>query len=238
MSISVKLSVGSVNTTPYLSISTICHLGPFCIQGWYHCDSLSFTELEPPSREFLAASSDGLYASVKTEKAKKMTAQLLFYQNAAPVSSERHVNTCVKSGTDFGFARKVNSVQLVAPEYADAAAEFPIVFAGEGQNILPTVILGSFGSENLFVGADGQWAGRYIPSFIRGYPFVFSHQVEQGQLVLHVDETFDGVNDNGVADAKISRLRRYSNWSASKIVLAAVIGCRPFCPEPSMQTHT
>ncbi len=34
-----------------------------------------------------------------------MTAQLLIYEQAVPVSVERHGDLSVKSGTDFGFAR-------------------------------------------------------------------------------------------------------------------------------------
>ena len=126
-----------------------------------------------------------------------MSTQLLFYKNAVPVSSEKHANTCVKSGSDFSFAKKVNSVPLVASEFAEAGAEFPIVFAGEGENIVPTAVLGAMGSENAYILEDGTWSARYVPSFIRRYPFVFSHQTAEGQLILHVDETFEGVNTDG-----------------------------------------
>ena len=123
-----------------------------------------------------------------------MSTQLLFYDNPMPVSSDRHKQTSVKSGEDFSFARDVNSVPLVAAEFAEAGAEFPIVFAGEGDAIVPTVILGAIGSTNAYVQEDGKWSARYIPLFIHRYPFVFSHQTEQGQLILHIDESFDGVN--------------------------------------------
>lgn len=126
-----------------------------------------------------------------------MTTQLLFYKNPVPVSSERHLDTCVKSGSDYGFARNVNSVPLVAAEFAEAGAEFPIVFAGEGDNIVPTVILGAMGSNNAYIDAEGHWSAKYVPLFIRRYPFVFSHQNAEGQLVLHIDDDFHGVNREG-----------------------------------------
>ena len=103
----------------------------------------------------------------------------------------------MKAGANYSFARKVNSVPLVAAEFAEAGAEFPIVFAGEGENIVPTVVLGAVGAENAYIEAEGKWKARYIPSFIRRYPFVFSHQTENGQLILHIDESFDGVNKEG-----------------------------------------
>jgi hypothetical protein len=126
-----------------------------------------------------------------------MTTQLLFYENPMPVSAERHAKTCVKAGDSFAFARSVNSVPLVASEFAVTGAEYPIVFAGEGDQVMPVVILGAIGTENAYVAEDGTWTGNYLPLFIRRYPFVFSHQTEQGQLVLHVDEAFEGVNKKG-----------------------------------------
>lgn len=126
-----------------------------------------------------------------------MTTQLLFYRNPVPVSSEAHRDTCVKTGTSYSFARSVNSVPLVASEFAEAGAEYPVVFAGEGEAVVPTVILGASGSQNAYVDAEGAWTGRYIPLFVRRYPFVFSHQTEAGQLILHLDEAHEGVNTEG-----------------------------------------
>ena len=41
-----------------------------------------------------------------------MTTQLLIYEQAVPVSVERHGDLSVKAGGDFSFARHVNSVPL------------------------------------------------------------------------------------------------------------------------------
>lgn len=125
-----------------------------------------------------------------------MATQLLFYENAVPVSFKRHAKTSVKTGDTYAFASKVNSVPLTASEFADAGAEYPIVFAGEGENVIPTAILGVAGERNAFVTSDGTWGGRYIPAFVRRYPFVFGHQAAENQLILHIDESFDGVNEN------------------------------------------
>lgn len=126
-----------------------------------------------------------------------MTKQLFFYETAMPVSFARHGKTSVKAGSDFRFAAEVNSVPLVASEFAAAATQFPIVFAGEGENVVPTVILGVEGARNAFLAEDGSWTGTYVPEFIRRYPFVFSHEVDAKKLVLHVDESYAGVNEEG-----------------------------------------
>ncbi|RYH07326.1 SapC family protein [Tropicimonas sp. IMCC6043] len=126
-----------------------------------------------------------------------MATQLLFYEKAAPVTFRDHGDLSVRTGGTYGFARKVNSVPLTAVEFSAAAAAYPIVFAGDDTAVMPAVILGARANENLFVDADGRWTGSYIPAFVRRYPFVFSAADEGKQLILHIDETFEGCNRDG-----------------------------------------
>jgi len=129
-----------------------------------------------------------------------MAKQLLIYERAVPVSRQRHGLMSVKTGQTFQFAAKVNSVPLMAAEFAHAAAEYGIVFAGEGDNIVPVVLLGVRDNENLFVRPDGSWAGKYIPAFLRRYPFVFSSADAGDNFTLCIDESFAGINTDGVGE--------------------------------------
>ena len=124
-----------------------------------------------------------------------MTTQLLIYKAAVPVNRAVHQDCSVEMGTDFAFTAEVNSVPLMGVEFPQAAAEYAIVFGGTGDDITPAAILGIRGNENLFVGADGAWQARYIPAFVRRYPFVFSHA--EDKFVLCVDEAFAGFNREG-----------------------------------------
>lgn len=126
-----------------------------------------------------------------------MAKQLLIYERAVPVSRQRHGDLSVKTGNNFGFAKHVNSVPLMAAEFPLAAAEYAIVFAGEGEDIIPVVLLGVRDNENLFVKDDGAWGGRYVPAFLRRYPFVFSSTDDGQNFTLCVDEDFDGANRQG-----------------------------------------
>jgi hypothetical protein len=126
-----------------------------------------------------------------------VSTQQLFYRSAVPVSAERHRDLAVRAGDSYAFAAGVNSVPLVAAEFAEAAAEYPIVFAGVGEAIFPAVILGIRDNENLMVDADGAWRGRYVPAFIRRYPFVFAEDTGAGTLTLVIDESFPGCNRDG-----------------------------------------
>ncbi|TVQ41144.1 MAG: multidrug transporter [Geminicoccaceae bacterium] len=123
--------------------------------------------------------------------------QQLFYQTAVPVSAQRHKDWSIKTGDSYAFAAKVNSVPLTAIEFGQAAGEYPIVFAGTPEAVFPAVILGVQQDENLFVDTDGRWLGRYVPAFVRRYPFVFSEDAEGKTFTLHLDERFEGCNQEG-----------------------------------------
>ncbi|WP_295882274.1 SapC family protein [uncultured Thiohalocapsa sp.] len=126
-----------------------------------------------------------------------MSAQLLFYSHAVPVNSNQHADLSVKQGGDFSFAAKVNSVPLTAVEFRPATREHVLVFAGEGENIVPVAVLGTTADENLFIGDDGAWTGDYVPAFIRRYPFVFASSDDGKTFTLCIDDSFSGCNTEG-----------------------------------------
>jgi hypothetical protein len=129
-----------------------------------------------------------------------LTVQMLFYENAVPVAHRRHAGCSVEL-RGYGFCRHVNAVPLTAAEFRSAAGEYPIVFA-EGEVPQPVVVLGVRKAENLFVSEAGEWTGRYIPAFVRRYPFVFSSSGPDAQrFALCVDEAFEGFNREGRGQA-------------------------------------
>jgi hypothetical protein len=124
-----------------------------------------------------------------------MARQLLIYENAVPVSAERHRELWVKGGTSFGFARDLNSVPLTLAEIPPAGAEYPVVFVGE--NPMPVMLSGAREAENLYVDDAGSWTGRYVPAFLRRYPFVFATPTDGKTYTLCIDESFGGCNREG-----------------------------------------
>ena len=99
--------------------------------------------------------------------------QLMIYETAVPVSRTRHGNWSLEIGTNYAFCRNINSVPLMAAEFASAALEYAIVFGGAGDVVLPAAVLGVRNDENLYVTKQGGWQTKYIPAFVRRYPFVF-----------------------------------------------------------------
>ncbi len=126
-----------------------------------------------------------------------MATQLMFYDSAVPVSSQRHVGLSVKAGGDYAFARKANSVPLTAVEIRRAVADYVVVFAGQDEAVMPVVILGVEAEHNLFVKEDGAWDASYVPAFVRRYPFVFAESADAKTFTLCLDESFSGCNREG-----------------------------------------
>jgi hypothetical protein len=128
-------------------------------------------------------------------------ATLLFYQK--PVQLNVDVHKTARLGAlsgDFGFARTTNSIPLAAVEFFDTAREYPIAFTGkEGGALFPIALMGVRQNENLFVSADGKWEGRYIPAFVRRYPFVLAEKENAEDFNVYLDESYAGF---GAADGE------------------------------------
>ena len=123
-----------------------------------------------------------------------MAKQVLLYDNAAPLSNEKHRDWSIKIGSDYSFAKDINAVPLTAVEIIAAASEYPIIFASKDGNVLPLALLGIRNGQSLFVDEKGTWNAKYIPAFIRRYPFVFSSATNDGKSLLCIDESFSGCN--------------------------------------------
>ena len=125
-----------------------------------------------------------------------MSTQLLVYETAVPITQSRHGKWSLEVGNDYSFSRRVNSVPLMTAEFAAAAGEYAVVFGGAGDVVMPAVILGLRADENLYVSSEGKWQGKYVPAFLRRYPFVFSSRDEGKTFTLCIDEGFPGFNQN------------------------------------------
>lgn len=125
-----------------------------------------------------------------------MTKQLLIYDNVVPVNRQTHRQMSIRQTTSFGFARGVNSVPIVDVEFSRACVEMPIVFARTDTGLVCLALLGANQDRNAFVDENDAWTGRYVPAFLRRYPFVFAVQDGSDQMTLCVDEGYEGLNSD------------------------------------------
>jgi hypothetical protein len=102
---------------------------------------------------------------------------------------------------DFSITKGMHGAFITATEMPQAALEFPIVFIQSGEldaggkaTISPIVLLGLSQGENLYV--DGtRWDARYIPAFIRRYPFLTAHLRNAGATGVMIDRAWSGFSE-------------------------------------------
>lgn len=119
----------------------------------------------------------------------------LFYKNIVSLNRERHKRLKVDLGSvRYGFARTAHIIPAVVDEFFAGGRSFPIVFIPGPVRATPVFLVGFEPGENLFVGADGEWTGDYIPAFIRRYPFIIG-EVEGGQPLVCFDDASPSISE-------------------------------------------
>lgn len=123
------------------------------------------------------------------------------YGNLVPL--DRNTHKSLRLRTDQSTLDRVstlNSVFLAVAEFADAARDFPVVFvrvgtAPEGQQapIAPLVVFGLKPGSNLYA-KDGQWTGRYMPAYVRRFPFAMARIDNSDDMALCVDTNWEGLS--------------------------------------------
>ena len=111
---------------------------------------------------------------------------LLMYERPVALNRETHQGLRLRSSDSYAHVAELNAIPLVGFEFALAARDYPVVFAGESaERALPAALVGLRPDENLYVDAEGHWPEGYVPAFIRRYPFaVASDGDDRFQVIL------------------------------------------------------
>ena len=117
-----------------------------------------------------------------------MSKQLMIYDNIQPLS-EKHAKWSV-SVENHEFISHLNSAPILATEIAFAAAEFPVIFSATGTEgeYLPLAVMGLKDDQNLLLDDKNVLTTRYVPAFIRRYPFVLGGSKDSDMMALCLDE--------------------------------------------------
>jgi hypothetical protein len=101
---------------------------------------------------------------------------------------QAHARLRFRPPEEYSFAAGATMIPLLGAEFAPTAREYPIVFMSEdqGKTFFPVALTGMPQGKNLFVDAKGAWTARYIPAYVRRYPFVFVES-GAGQFAVCVD---------------------------------------------------
>jgi|SRR5690554_669270 len=112
----------------------------------------------------------------------------MIYNDIQPLASDTHRNLSV-SVDSYDFISDLTSSPLLATEIPFAAAEYAVIFSApnaDGDHT-PLAVMGVKQGENLMLADDGRINARYIPAFIRRYPFVFAGGGDSENLTLCID---------------------------------------------------
>ncbi|HVE54884.1 MAG TPA: SapC family protein [Ramlibacter sp.] len=118
----------------------------------------------------------------------------VYYEKPVLLDRVKHRARRVGAGSGYAFARNANSLFLAGAEFGEAAREYAIVFTRAAGKVVPVAMLGLRSRENLFVDASGHWDARYVPAFVRRYPFVLAELPGQS-MALCIDEAYPGLGD-------------------------------------------
>jgi hypothetical protein len=123
------------------------------------------------------------------------------YREPELLDPARHRRLKMGTLADFSITRGMHGAFITVTEMPQAALEFPIVFIHSGERdaagkptVSPIVLLGLSVNENLYV--DGaRWDARYIPAFIRRYPFLTATLRNAGATGVMVDRAWSGFSE-------------------------------------------
>ena len=112
------------------------------------------------------------------------------YKNLEILNKVTHKEEAVKQITNYTYAKETINAPITVAEFFEACKDYPIFFAKDAnQSWTATVMLGYKEKENVFVDKDGKWEpNRYIPAFVRRYPFIFVTNPENDDLTLALDK--------------------------------------------------
>lgn len=119
---------------------------------------------------------------------------LLFYERIVALRPDAHRTLHIQpSPSGLGYARDTHSVLLAATELPMAALDYPCVFVSTPTGSALIALVGLREGENLMVDAQGRWADhRYVPAFVRRYPFVLAEAQGNPDMTVCFDEAYDG----------------------------------------------
>ena len=123
------------------------------------------------------------------------------YRDPQMLDSKRHRTKKLKSLSDLSATKSMHAVFLTATEFPQAAVEFPIIFVNTGERlpngramVSPVALLSLVPNENLRL--DGRhWNARYVPAFIRRFPFLTARIDGVDEPGVFVDVAWEGFND-------------------------------------------
>lgn len=118
-------------------------------------------------------------------------------QVIAPLSIQRHGSKYWQRPNSFQFAAQSQFVPVAGIELSTAVLSLPLCFIRHKDAFQLVALLSPNPNENYYVGPSGRWAGSYIPSQFKWYPFSLEkvEGSDREKMALCVDESSDLLSD-------------------------------------------
>ncbi|WP_298962017.1 SapC family protein [uncultured Methylobacterium sp.] len=113
----------------------------------------------------------------------------LFYRAVVPLDRDHHRAMHLARPQRFGFARTSHLVPAVLDEFGPACRHLPILFVPESHGPTPVFLTGLVPGRCALVDEAGAWSGRYLPAYLRRYPFILGESGEAAPLVCLDDSS-------------------------------------------------
>jgi hypothetical protein len=118
----------------------------------------------------------------------------LFYKSVVALDRNAHARLKVRDPENYLFTANAPLLPLLTAEFAPIAREYPIVFMNDEGTIIPVALTGMPQGKNLFLNEKGLWDARYVPAYVRRYPFVFVETAPE-QFTVCIDSTSSLLNE-------------------------------------------
>jgi hypothetical protein len=113
----------------------------------------------------------------------------MFYRTPTVLSAMEHAQLAVARKRNYSFCAKVNSIPVVLSEVPRLIGHYPVAFT-LGEQPMLMAIVGARNDENLFVDEAGNWEpGRYIPAYVRRFPFVLMEPPDHNSKMAGLPST-------------------------------------------------
>lgn len=102
------------------------------------------------------------------------------------LDSNIHKDVKIKALNNYEFTKEISYLPIGLNEFLEASKSLYIVFATQGKEFIPVVLLGN--KKNFMLNKEYQWRNHiYIPLVIRAYPFGVS-EIDNNRRVIIIDE--------------------------------------------------
>ncbi|MEY4752614.1 MAG: hypothetical protein RJA44_289 [Pseudomonadota bacterium] len=126
-------------------------------------------------------------------------ASVHLYREPTLLDRTKHIGLRLKALNHWRATAEMNAVFVSGMEFAEISREYVIAFIptdrdAQGKvHVAPVALLGLRERENLYLKADGSWDARYVPAFLRRYPFAYT-RLAADQVGVVFDASWGGLN--------------------------------------------